>query len=104
MNSKKKQKDTTLKDELPRSVDVQQAAGEEQRNSTRKNEEAEPKQKQYSIMEMISDGSKVQCCQTKYCIETWNVRYMNQDKLQVVEQAMAKVNIGILGISELKWT
>ena len=62
MNSKKKQKDMTLKDELPRLVDVQYAAGEEQRNSARRNEEAESKQKQHSIMEMIGDGSKIQCC------------------------------------------
>ena len=62
MNSMKRQKGMTLKDEPPRLVGVQYATGREQRNSTRKNEEAEPKQKQYSIMEMISDGSKVQCC------------------------------------------
>ena len=55
-------------------------------------------------MEMIGDESKIQCCQTKYCIETWNVRYTNQDKLEVVKQEMASVDTDILGISELKWT
>ena len=53
---------------------------------------------------MTSDGSKVQCCKEQYCIGTWNVRSMNQGKLEVVTQEMARVNINILGISELKWT
>ena len=62
MNSMKRQKDMTLKDELPRSVVAQYATGEEWRNSSRKNEEAEPKQKQRSAVDMTGDGSKVQCC------------------------------------------
>ena len=53
---------------------------------------------------MIGDGSKVQCCKEQYCIGTWNVRSMNQGKLEVVKQEMARVNTDILGISELKWT
>ena len=53
---------------------------------------------------MTGDGSKVQCCKDKYCIETWNVRSMNQGKLEVVKQKTARVNVKILGISELKWT
>ena len=53
---------------------------------------------------MTGDGSKVQCCKEQYCIGTWNVRSMNQGKLEVVKQEMARVNIHILGISELKWT
>ena len=53
---------------------------------------------------MTSDGSKVQCCKKEYCIETWNVRSMNLGKLEAVKQEMARVNINILGISELKWT
>ena len=53
---------------------------------------------------MTSDRSKVWCCKEQYCIETWNVRSMNQGKLEVVKQEMARVNVGILGISELKWT
>ena len=53
---------------------------------------------------MTGDGSKVQCYKEQYCIETWNVRSMNQGKLEVVKQEMARVNVNILGISELKWT
>ena len=53
---------------------------------------------------MTGDGSKVQCCKEQYCIGTWNVRSMNQGKLEVVKQEMARVNTDILGISELKWT
>ena len=55
-------------------------------------------------MDVTSDRSKIQCCKEQYCIETWNVRSMNQGKLEVVKQEMARVNIDILGISELKWT
>ena len=54
-------------------------------------------------MDVTGDGSKVQCCKEQYCIGTWNVRSMNQNKLQVVKQVMARVNINIFGISELKW-
>ena len=53
---------------------------------------------------MTGDRSKVQCGKEQYCIGTWNVRSMNQGKLEVVKQEMARVNIDILGISELKWT
>ena len=55
-------------------------------------------------MDVTGDGSKVQCCKDKECIETWNVRSMNQGKLEVVKQKTARVNVKILGISELKWT
>ena len=64
----------------------------------------EPKQKQHPVVDVTGDGSKVQCCKEQYCIGTWNVRSMNQGKLEVVEQEMARVNIDILGISELKCT
>ena len=101
-NSMKRQKDGTLKDELPRSVGAQYATGEKWRNNTRKNKETEPKQKQHPVVDMTGDGSKVQCCKEQYCIGTWNVMSMNQGKLEVVEQGMARVNIGILRISELK--
>ena len=104
MNSMKRQKDMILKDELPRSVDAQYATGEEWRNSSRKNEEMEAKQKQPPVVDVTGDGSKVQCCKEQYCIGTWNVRSMNQGKLEVVKQEMARVNTDILGISELKWT
>ena len=99
-----RQKDTTLKDDLPRSVGIQYAIGEEWRNNSRKNDEMEPKQKQHPIVDVTSDGSKVQCCKEQYYIGTWNIRSMNQGKLKVIKQEMARVNNGILGISELKWT
>ena len=89
---------------MPRSVGTQYATEEEWRNNSRKNKEAEPKQKQHPLMDVTGDGSKVQCCKEQYCIGTWNVRSMNQGKLEVVKQEMARVNIDILGISELKWT
>ena len=55
-------------------------------------------------MDVTGDGSKVQCCEEQYSIGTWNVRFKNQGKLEVVKQEMVSVNINILGISELKWT
>ena len=63
-----------------------------------------PKEKQHPAVDGTGDRSKVQCWKEQYCIGTWNVRSMNQGKLEVVKQEMARVNIGILGISELKWT
>ena len=74
------------------------------RNNSRKNEETEPKQKQHPVVDVTGDRSKVQFYKEQYCIGTWNVRSMNQTKLGVVKQEMARVNINILGISELKWT
>ena len=100
----KRQKDKTLKDELPRSVGAQYATGKQWRNNYRKNEETEPKQKQYPAVDVTGDRSKVRCCKEPYCIGTWNVRSMNQGKLEVVKQEMARVNIDILAISKLKWT
>jgi len=102
MNSMKRQKNMTLKDELPGSVGAQYATGEEWRNNFRKNEE--PKWKQCSVVDVTGDGSKVWGCKEKYCIGTWNFRSMNQGKLEVVKQEMARVNIDVLEISELKWT
>ena len=64
----------------------------------------EPKQKQYPAVDVTADRSKVRCCKEQYCIGTWNVRSMNQGKLEAVKQEMARVSINILGISELKWT
>ena len=64
----------------------------------------EPRQEQRPVVDMTGDGRKVWCCKEQYCIGTWNVRSMNQGKLEVVKQEMARVNIDILGISELKWT
>ena len=98
VNSMKREKDMTLKDELPRSIDAQNATGDQWRKNSRKNEERELKQKQHPAVDETSDKRKIQCCKEHYCIGTWNVRSMNQDKLE-------EVLIGdILGISELKWT
>ena len=77
MNSMKRQKDRTLKDELPRSVCAQHATGDQQRNNSRKNEGMEPKQKEHPAVDVTGDRSKVQCCKEQYCIGTWNVRSMN---------------------------
>ena len=73
------------------------------RNNSRKNEGMGPKQKQYPAVDVTGDRSKVQYCKGQYYIETWDVKSMNQGKLEVVEQEMARVNVNILGISELKW-
>ena len=64
----------------------------------------EPKQKQHPAVNGTGDGGRVRCCKEQYCIGIWNVRFMNQGKLEVVKQEMARVNINILGITELKWT
>ena len=85
----------TLEDELPRSAGAQYATGEEQRNSSRRNEEAEPKWKQYPSMDVSGGESKVQGCKEQHCIGTWNFRSMNQGKLEVVKQGMARVDINI---------
>ena len=103
MNSMKRQKDRTLKEELPRSVGAQYATGDQWRNNSRKNEETESKQKQHPVVGVTGDGSKVQCFKEQYCTGTWNVGPINQGKLEMVKQEIAKVNINDLGIIELKW-
>ena len=101
----KKQNDRILKEELPRSVGAQYAIGDQWRNNSRNNEGMEPKQKQHPVVDVTGDTSKVRCCKEQYCIGTWNViRSMNQGNLEVVKQEMTRVNIDILGISELRWT
>ena len=102
MNSMKRQKDRTLKDELPRSVGAQYATGDQWRHNSRKNKGMGPKQKQHPVVDGTGDRRKVQCCKEQYCIGTWNVRSMNQGKLGVIKQERARVNIGIFGISERK--
>ena len=96
MNSMKRQKDKTLKEELPN------ISGEI--TSEKKKDGMEPKQKQHPVVDVTGDRSKIRCCKEQYCIGTWNVRSMNQGKLEVVKQEMASANVDILGISELKWT
>ena len=85
MNSMKRQKDGTLKDEIPRSVGAQYAMGDQWKSNSRQKEETEPKQK-HPLVDVIGDGTKVRCCKEQYCIGTWNVRPMNQGKLQVVNR------------------
>ena len=103
MNSMKGQKYRTLKDELPRLVGAQYATGDQWRNNSQKNKKMEPKQTQHSVVDVSGGESKVQYCK-ECCVGTWNVRSTNQGKLDVVKQEIARVNIDILGISELKWT
>ena len=86
MNHMKRQKDRTLKDELLRSVGAQCATGDQWRNKSRKNEGMEPKQKQYPVVDVTGDRSKVRCCKEQYCIGTCNDRSMNQGKLEVVKR------------------
>ena len=102
MNSMKRQNDRILKGELHGSVGAQYATGDQWRSNSRKNEGMEPKQKQYPVVDVTGDRSKSQCCKEQYGIGTWNVRSMNQGKLEVVKQEMARVNVDILGISEIK--
>ena len=98
MNCIKSQDDRTLKKELPRSVGAQYSTGDQWRNNTGKNEGMEPKQKQYPVVDVTGDRSKVRCCKKHDCIGTWNVRSMNHGKLEVVKQEMARVNVNILEI------
>ena len=95
MKSMERQNDRLLKEELPRSVGAQYAAGDQWRNNSRKNEGMEPKKKQYPVADVTGDRSKVRFCKEQYCIGTWNVRSMNQGKLEVVKQEMARVNVDI---------
>ena len=104
MNSMKRQKRCDTERWTPHWVDTQYATGEEWRNNSRKNEEAEPKQKQHPVVDGTGDRRKVWCCKEHYCIGTRNVRYMNQGKLEVFKQEMARENVDILGICELRWT
>ena len=84
MNSMRRQNNRILKEELSRSVGAQYAAGDQWRNNSRKNEGMEPKQKQYLVVDGTGDRSKVRCCKEQYCIGTWDVRSMNQGKLEKV--------------------
>ena len=104
MNGIKRQNDRILKDKLPRSVGTQYATGHQWRNNSRKNGEMQPKQKQHPVVDVTGVQSKVRCCKEKYCIGIWNVRSMNQGKLEMVKQEMSRVSINILGISkQMDW-
>ena len=104
MNSMRRQNDRILKEKLPRLLGAQYATGDQWRNNSRKNERMEPKQKQCPVVDVTGERSKVQFCKDQYCIGTWNVKCMNQGKLEMVKQEMARVNVNMLGIKELKWT
>ena len=91
-----------VKDELPRPVGIQYAMGDQWRNNSRKRQSHS--QNNTPAVDVTGDRSKIRCCKEQYCIGTWNVRSMNQGKWEVVKQEMARVNIDILAISELKWT
>ena len=104
INTMKRQNDRILREKLPRSVGAQYATGDQWRNNSRKNERMEPRQKQHPVVDVTGDRSNVRCYKEQYCIGTRNVRSMNQVKLEVDKQEMARVNVNILGISELKWT
>ena len=90
MNSMKRQNDRIPKEELPRSLGAQYATGDQWRNNSRKREGMEPKQKQHPVVGVTGDRSKVRCCKGQYCIGTWNVRSMNQGKLEVVKLETAR--------------
>ena len=96
MNSIRRQKDRTLKDELFRLVGAQYVTGDQWRNNFRKNEGMEPKQKQHPVVDGTGDRSRIQCCKEQYCIGTWSVRSTNQGKLEVIKQELARVHIDIL--------
>ena len=96
VNSMKRQNDRIPKEELPRSVGAQYATGDHWRNNSGKNKGMELKQNQYPVVYVTGDRSKVRCCKEQYCIGTRNVRPMNQGKLKVVKQEMARVNVDIL--------
>ena len=85
MNSMKRQNDRTLKEELPRSVGAQYATGDQWRTNPRKNEGMESKQNQHPVVDVTGDGSKVRCCNEQHCTGAWNVRSMNQGKLEAVK-------------------
>ena len=82
MNSMKRQNDRIPKEELPRSVGAQYVTGDKWRNNSRRNEGTEPKKKQHPVVDVTGDRSKVRRCKVQYCKGNWNVRSMNQDKLE----------------------
>ena len=103
MNSTKRQKDMILKDELLRLVGAQYAM-KKSREITTERMKRWSQSKNNAQLWILMDESKVQGCKEQYCLGSWNVRSMNQSKLEVAKQEMARVKINILGIRELKWT
>ena len=88
----KRQNDRILKEELPRSIGARIATGDQWINNSRKNKGMEPMQNQYPAVDVTGDRRKARCCKEQYCIGTWNVRSMNQGKLEVVKQEVARLN------------
>ena len=103
MNSVKRQNDRILKGELARSVSAQYATGDQWRNNSRKNEGMEPKQKEYPAVDVTGEKSKVQCCKEHYCIRTWNIRSMNQGKLEVVKHPLPTIQEKTLHMDITRW-
>ena len=95
VNSMKRQNDRIMKGELPRSVGAQYATGDQWRNNSRKNEGMEPKQKHYPFVDVTGGRSKVRGCKRQYCIGTGNAKSMKQDKLDMIKQELASLNIDI---------
>ena len=102
MSRMKRQNDRTLTSELPRSAGAQYATGDQWRNNSREKKQMEAKENTHThtytltVVDVTGDTSRVRCCKEQYCIGTWNVRSMNQGKLEVVKQEMARVNDNIL--------
>ena len=103
MNSMKRQNDKILKEELPGSVGAQYATGDQWRNNSRKNEGMEPKQKQYPVVDVTGDRYKVRCCKVQYCIGTWNVRSMNQGKLDQIRDGKSEHRHSRNQRTEMDW-
>ena len=106
LNCIKGQKDMTPKDESPRSEGVLYVLGRERRritNSPWMNEVARPKWIEFSAADVSGVESKIRCCKEQYCVGIWNVRSMNQRKLDMVKQVTVRINISILRISQIKW-
>ena len=93
MNRMKRQNDRIPKEELPRSLGAQYVTGDQWRNNSRKNEGMEPKLRQYPVVDVTGDRTKIRCCKEQNCIGTWNVRSMNQGKLEEIKQEIARVNV-----------
>ena len=104
MNSMKRQKGRTLKEELARFVGAQYATGDQWRNNSRKNKGMEPKQKQHPVPDGTGDRGKVRCCKEQYCIGTWNVRSMNQRKIGSVQTRDGKSECPHSRNQRLTWT
>ena len=103
INNMKRQKYIIVKDEFPRSIGAQYATGNQWRTNSRKKEETEPKQ-QHLVVDVTGDRSKVQCGKEQYCIGTWNVRSVNQGKLEVVKHPLPTIQEKTLHMDITRWS